>query len=221
MINSSFKIKTHIYFFIMCSRYCKLYCFYDGCNSVLQPNWLNNHTVANRKANHQYLIEAIIGGGGCFVTHVNTCCFWKIRLTAWLCASLRCLDTVKLNHCYSSCFCYCMRSWVVVWSLYVCDITVKTNIFLTLFGESGFNSDQGGNRKSNRQQGRHMKEKNKTERMSVRLVVSKHAWLWEETTNILTMLLTTTGAVTQTICDFISHGNVYTNKKIPVCLCTK
>lgn len=119
----------------------------------------------------------------------------------------------KINHCYSSCFCYCMRSWVVVWSLYVCDITVKTNIFLTLFGESGFNSDQGGNRKSNRQQGRHMKDKNKTERMSVRLVVSKHAWLWEETTNILTMLLTTTGAATQTICDFISHGNVYTNKK--------
>lgn len=82
--------------------------------------------------------------------------------------------------------------------LYVFDcVAVNTNIFLTLFGESGFDSSQGGNRKTNKQQGEaHEKEKNKTKGMSVRLVVSKQTVaLGSTATNILTMLLTTTKVV--------------------------
>lgn len=70
-----------------------------------------------------------------------------------------------------------VKSWHFV-VLYVADDAevskIIKNLFLTLFGETGFTRSRGENRKSSRQPEGHMEEKNKTERMTVRLVICKH-----------------------------------------------
>lgn len=75
-------------------------------------------------------------------------------------------------------------------------VLLQSQVFLTLFGASGYNSIQEGNRNTTRQRGTHEKEKDKRERMSVRLVVSQHTVAPGQTANnILTTVLITSKAV--------------------------
>lgn len=107
----------------------------------------------------------------------------------------------KNSHCYSLCL-NSVTVWYRAWRSVVrasvicpvcrikkvCSVCVwwhcceqyRWQLFLTLFGDSGFNRSQGGNRNNTRQQGGHMKKK-KTREKGCQLDwwSENRVWLWE------------------------------------------